>query len=71
MINHNTEIISIEELCELLGIGNNTAYKLLGSHQIPAFRIGKTWKIPREGVDNFILEQSGLTKSMNYFLKSK
>lgn len=35
------EIITVEELMELLYIGKNTAYRLLSSGEIKAFRIGK------------------------------
>ena len=53
MHNHETDLITVDELCELLGCGYNSAYKLLNAHKIPAFRIGKNWKIPREGVKKF------------------
>lgn len=59
-MSNNIELISIDELCEMLGCGYNSAYRLLNEHKIPAFRIGKNWKIPKEGVIKFILEESGL-----------
>ena len=67
MTNTTVEIISIDDLCEMIGCGYNTAYRLLGEHKIPAFRIGKNWKIPKEGVEKFILEQSGLSRSCDPF----
>ena len=48
------EIISIDELMKLLQIGKNTAYKLLDSSEIKAFRIGKVWKIPKSAVQEYI-----------------
>ena len=65
----SVEIISIDELCEILGCGYNTAYRLLGDHKIPSFKIGKCWKIPREGVEMYIREQSGLTTTLNPFTR--
>ena len=62
MYNCGNELITIEELCECLLIGRNTAYKLLNSHAIKAFRIGKTWKIPKQSVEEYILTQSRLKK---------
>ena len=50
MNRNDEEIITIEELCEILRIGRNTAYMLLGSGQIAAFRIGRLWKIPKNSV---------------------
>ncbi len=46
MYNSENELITIEELCECLLIGRNTAYKLLSSNAIKAFRIGKTLENP-------------------------
>lgn len=36
------DLISLETLCEMLGVGKNAAYELLRSKQIKAFRIGRT-----------------------------
>lgn len=49
---HN--LITVEELCEALTIGRNTAYRLLNNHEIQAFRIGRMWKIPRESLNAYI-----------------
>lgn len=48
------DLITIEELCEILTVGKNTAYRLLNNGEISAFRIGRTWKIPRQSVTTFI-----------------
>lgn len=54
------DLISLEILCEMLGVGKNAAYELLRSKQIKAFRIGRTWKIPKKSVEEYILRQAGL-----------
>ena len=51
------EMISLEDLCEMLTIGKSTAYHLLKTNQIKAFKIGRIWKIPRESVSEFVLNQ--------------
>ena len=48
------EMISLDDLCEMLAIGKNTAYSLLKTNQIKAFKIGRIWKIPRESVSEFV-----------------
>lgn len=48
------EILTVEEVMELLNIGKNTAYSLLESGEIRAFRIGRMWKIPRKSVYDYI-----------------
>ncbi len=60
MLNQYNEIITIDELCDILMIGKNVAYRLLTKNKIKAFRIGKIWKIPRESVREYILTQSNL-----------
>ena len=48
------DILTVEEIMELLNIGKNTAYSLLESGEIKAFRIGRMWKIPRKSVYEYI-----------------
>lgn len=52
------EIITVEELCEILNIGKNTAYTLLNRQVIPGFRIGRHWKISRNALADYITRQS-------------
>ena len=58
--NTYNDMISIDDLCEMLTIGKNTAYHLLKTKQIHAFKIGRIWKIPREAVSEYVLSQSRL-----------
>lgn len=48
------DVLSVPELCELLSIGRNTAYRLLNTGSLPAFRIGRCWKIPKKAVKDFL-----------------
>ena len=52
------DMISLDELCEMLAIGKTTAYHLLNTDQIHAFKIGRIWKIPRESVSKYVLSRS-------------
>lgn len=47
------ELLTIEQLCERLFISRTTAYKLLKSNKIKAFKLG-TWKIPIKSVYEYI-----------------
>lgn len=58
MLNQYEDIITIEELCEILMIGKNCAYRLLMENKIKAFRIGKKWKIPKSSVEDFIIQHT-------------
>lgn len=50
----NEEIITIDEMCEILNIGKNTAYRLLANQEVAAFKIGRLWKIPKNSVLAYI-----------------
>ena len=56
-LNDNLEILTAQELMDLLYIGKNAAYQLLNEGQIKAFRIGNTWKIPRCAIDEYIIKK--------------
>lgn len=60
MLDNWDDFLTVEELCELLKIGRNAAYALLGSGQIRAFRNGRVWRIPKQAVIEFIRTQSKL-----------
>jgi excisionase family DNA binding protein len=59
MFNDYGDIITIEEMCELLRIGKNTAYSLLTSGKVKAFREGRKWKIPRIALESYVLANIG------------
>lgn len=50
MLKEYSDLLTIDELCDILQIGRNTAYHLLNSGFIAAFRIGCRWKIPKTAV---------------------
>ena len=54
------ELITIDELCELLMIGRSTAYNLLQNGALKAFIIGKVWKISKAAVERYIKDCSNL-----------
>lgn len=50
--NSYLDILSVNQLCEILGIGKNTAYRLLQNGKIKSIRIGKIYKIPKKKYAN-------------------
>lgn len=38
----------------MLNIGRNTAYTLIKTKKLKAFKIGKSWKIPASSVEEYI-----------------
>lgn len=60
MLNEYNDLLTVDELCEVLMIGRNTAYRILGSEKLPAFRIGRSWKIPKKSVEELIQNQNSV-----------
>lgn len=54
------EILTVEEACEALKIGRNAIYRLLNSGKLKGYRSGRHWRIPREALRQFILENAKL-----------
>ena len=63
MFEQYSEILTIDEVAELLLIGRSRVYNMLRTGELPAFRIGEVWKIPKKGVEEYILKQSGLSRN--------
>lgn len=60
MYEHYSDIVTVDELCEMLSIGKNAAYQLLSSGQVKVFRYNRVWKIPKQSVIEYIMKQSNL-----------
>lgn len=54
MLNDYGDILTVDELCEVLRVSENVAYRLIRENTIPAFKVGRIYKIPKKAVENFI-----------------
>lgn len=54
MLEEYNAILTVQELMDALNIGRNSAYDLLNRGEIAAFRIGRSWKIPKDSVIHYI-----------------
>ncbi len=61
MFDSYQDILTVEDLCEALGIGKNAAYLLLASGQLKAFRYKRVWKIPKVSLVTYVLKTSGIS----------
>lgn len=59
-VNEASDLVTVDELCELLSIGHNAAYSLLKEGKIKAFKIGRIWKISKLAINDYILRESKL-----------
>lgn len=58
MFNEYNDIVMVNDLCEMLSIGKNSAYTLLNTGAIKALHYGRVWKIPKQAVIDFVLKSS-------------
>ena len=60
MFEHYDDILTIEEVAELLRIGMTQAYRTVRSGNLKGYKEGKDWKIPKQALINYVVSQSHL-----------
>lgn len=55
------DIVTIPQLQEMLGASRHKAYELVKDGEIAGVRIGKSYKIPKVNVINYIMQGSDST----------
>lgn len=58
MLNEYSEILTVEDVMEILNIGKNAAYDLFRNGEIKCFRLKNRWKIPKQSIIDYINEKS-------------
>ena len=51
------ELLTVDEVAEILYLGKNTVYSLLRSGELQAIRFGRVWRIPKESIKKMINEK--------------
>ena len=54
MLEGYNDVITVDDLCEILHIGRNKAYLMLQSNQIRNRKIGQRYIIPKISVENYL-----------------
>ena len=52
-------LLRAEEAARLLGLGRSTVFGLLAAGELPAVRVGRSVRVSRAGVEQFIAEREG------------
>jgi len=52
-------VMTAEEVAQYLRVCEGTVYRLASQGQIPAARIGRSWRFSREMLEEWFREQSG------------
>ena len=55
MLERYDDVLTVEDVCEVLMIGRNRVYELLSTRQLKGFKIGKrSWRIPKRSLIEYI-----------------
>ena len=52
------DLVNIVQLKEMLGIGITLAYRLVKNNTMPAFKIGREYKIPKRNIISYLTRQN-------------
>lgn len=58
MLDNYEDILTVDDLVDLLKIGRNTAYQLINTGQIKSIKLGRIHRIPWQNVIAYIIERS-------------
>jgi excisionase family DNA binding protein len=59
-------IFTIKEVSDYLKVTERTIYRLAAGRQLPAFKVGGSWRFSRSEIDLWIKTQSCLSKSRSH-----
>ena len=51
------DVVTVNELCEMLGIGKKLAYRILDSQDIRSVRVGRIYRIPKSAVIDYLTDE--------------
>ena len=52
-----SQFLTVAEVAQVLRISNMTVYRLISSGQLPAVRVGKSYRLREEDVDRYLAER--------------
>lgn len=54
------DILTIEDVAEILRIGMSQAYKIVRTGKLKGYKEGRDWRILKQSLAKYVVEQSGL-----------
>lgn len=48
-------VLTPADIMDILGVGKNTVYRLLSLGQLRGFRIGRSWKVTSDALEEFLM----------------
>jgi len=56
-------MLTVKELAHYLRLNPSTVYRLLREKKLPGFKIGESWRISLEHIEQWQREQAGATRT--------
>ncbi len=66
MTTADNSILTIGEVADYLKVTERTIYRLAAGKQIPAFKVGGSWRFSRSEIDQWIKSQSSMPTDQAY-----
>jgi len=60
MFEQYDDILTVEEVAEILKIGMTQAYRIVRSGDLKGYKEGKDWKIPKQALNDYVISRSHL-----------
>lgn len=60
MFEEYPDVLTAEEACEALRVGYNAMYELLNSGKLKGYRNGRTWRVPKAALKEYVLDSAKL-----------
>ncbi|MEC7474738.1 MAG: helix-turn-helix domain-containing protein [Pseudomonadota bacterium] len=55
--------LSVDEIGKHLGVSNDTVYRWIDKHAMPAHRMGRFWKFKKDEVDEWVMAGGAADRS--------
>ena len=55
---NNNQVLIIHEVADYLRVAEKTVYRLLAKKDIPAFKVGGSWRFKKDTLDQWIKQKS-------------
>ena len=65
MAEPDSDILTLDEVAAYLKAGKRTIYRLAAGGEIPAFKLGGTWRFRRSELDRWIDDQTGQNRNQS------
>ena len=52
------DVMDIEQMCQILSVSTKTGYKLIKEGKISCLKIGRSFRIPKINIKNYLLDSN-------------